>query len=136
MLIALHEEGGREADETLFLELLKGQLNLALIPRKRGGFGKRRGTRDDQIPVLLVRVRHQSTATIILDRVDAVHIEAVLTPLIDKDAILCTECVAAYSAFCRKVGVEHEVIRSEGPRARGFSIFRMLTHLIAASKNG
>ncbi len=67
----------------------------------------------------MVRDRHQSTATIILDRVDAVHIETALTPLIDKDAILCTDGAAVYSAFCRKVGIEHEVISSKGPRARG-----------------
>ena len=116
---ALHEEGIVEADETFFLESFKGQRNLPRKSRKRGGVGKTRGTSDDQIPVLVVRDRHQATATIILNRVDAVHIEAALTPLIDKDAILCTDGAAVYSAFCRKTGIEHEVIRSKGPRARG-----------------
>uniref|UniRef100_UPI00048DD5F4 IS1595 family transposase n=1 Tax=Psychromonas aquimarina TaxID=444919 RepID=UPI00048DD5F4 len=34
-------------------------------------------------------------------------------------AILCTDGAAVYSAFCRKVGIAHEVISSKGPRARG-----------------
>ena len=69
--------------------------------------------------MLVVRDRHQSTATVILEKVDTSHIEAVLTPLIDKDAVLCTDCAAVYSAFCRISGIKHEVIKSKGRRARG-----------------
>ncbi|PKG40245.1 IS1595 family transposase [Psychromonas sp. Urea-02u-13] len=116
---AIHEEGIVEADETFFLESFKGQRNLPREARKRGGVGKTRGTSDDQIPVLVVRDRHKSTATIILDRIDAIHIEAALSPLVESDAILCTDGAAVYSAFCKKTGIEHEVIKSKGPRARG-----------------
>lgn len=116
---AMHEEGIIEADETFFLESFKGQRNLPRPARKRGGVGKTRGTSDDQIPILVVRDRHKSTATLILERVDAEHIEAALTPLIDNDSILCTDGAAVYSAFCKKSGVKHEVIYSKGPRARG-----------------
>jgi len=116
---AIHEEGIVEVDETFFLESFKGQRNLPRPARKRGGVGKTRGTADDQIPVLVVRDRHKSTATLILERVDAVHIEAALTPLVDNDSILCTDGAAVYSAFCKKAGVKHEVIYSKGPRARG-----------------
>lgn len=116
---AIHEEGIVEADETFFLESFKGQRVLPRPARKRGGVGKTRGTSDDQIPVLVVRDRHKSTATVILEKVDTSHIEAVLTPLIDKDAVLCTDGAAVYSAFCRISGIKHEVIKSKGPRARG-----------------
>ena len=116
---AIHEEGIVEADETFFLESFKGQRVLPRPARKRGGVGKTRGTSDDQIPVLVVRDRHKSTATIILDKIDASHIGAALTPLIDKDAVLCTDGAAVYSAFCRVSGIKHEVIKSKGPRARG-----------------
>ncbi|ALO34868.1 transposase [Colwellia sp. MT41] len=116
---ALHEEGIVEADETFFLESFKGQRNLPRPPRKRGGVGKTRGTSDDQIPVLVVRDRHKSTATVILAKVDAQHVAAVLTPLVDKDAVLCTDGAAVYSAFCKTKGIKHEVIHTKGPRTRG-----------------
>jgi len=96
---ALHEEGIVEADETFFLESFKGQRHLPRASRRRGGVGKTRGTSDDQIPVLVVRDRHQSTATIILERVDAEHVKAALSPLVDKDAILCTDGAAVYNAL-------------------------------------
>ena len=116
---AQHEEGIVEADETFFLESFKGQRHLPRKARKRGGVGKTRGTSDDQIPVLVVRDRHHATATIILGRVDAVHIGAALSPLVDKEAILCTDGAAVYKSFCKKAGIAHEIIHSKGPRARG-----------------
>jgi transposase-like protein len=118
-LQAEHEEGIVEADETFFLESFKGQRHLSRPARQRGGVGKTRGTGDDQIPVLVVRDRHQATATLILNKVDMPNIEAGLSPLIDKDAVLCTDGAAVYEAFCRKSGIKHEVIKSKGPRARG-----------------
>lgn len=116
---ALHEEGIVEADETFFLESFKGQRHLARPARKRGGVGKTRGTSDDQIPVLVVRDRHKSTVTVILEKVDAAHIKAVLAPLVDKDSVLCTDGAAVYTSFCKATGIKHEVIPSKGPRARG-----------------
>ena len=107
---ALHEEGIVEADETFFLESFKGQRNLHRPARKRGGVGKTRGTSEDQIPVLVIRDRHKSTATIILEKVDTSHIEAALTPIIDKDALLCTDGSAVYSAFSRITFIKHEVV--------------------------
>ena len=55
----------------------------------------------------------------ILDKVDALHIKAVLTPLVDKDAVLCTDGAAVYSSFCKATGIKHEVIHTKGPRVRG-----------------
>ena len=116
---ANHEEGIVEADETFFLESFKGQRRLPRPARKRGGAGKTRGTSDDQIPVLVVRDRHEATADFILTRVDAQTITEALSSLIDKDAILCTDGAAVYRAFAKKSGIAHEEIRSKGPRVRG-----------------
>jgi Transposase and inactivated derivatives len=116
---AEHEEGIVEADETFFLESFKGQRSLPRPARKRGGVGKTRGTSDDQIPVLVVRDRHKATADFILKKIDKRQIEEVLSPLIDKDAILCTDGAAVYSSFAKKTGIKHEIIYSKGPHARG-----------------
>jgi len=116
---ALHEEGIVEADETFFLESFKGARNLPRKPRKRGGVGRTRGFSEDHIPVLIVRDRHRATADFILERIDATHIRAVLTPLIDKDAILCSDGASVYSSFAKSEGIRHEAIRTKGPRSRG-----------------
>jgi len=116
---AEHEEGIVEADETFFLESFKGARSLPRQPRKRGGVGRTRGFSEDHIPVLVVRDRHQATADFILERIDAQHISAVLAPLIDKDAILCTDGASVYSAFAKREGIRHEAIRTKGPRSRG-----------------
>ena len=116
---ATHEQGIVEADETFFLESFKGQRQLNRPARKRGGVGKTRGTGGDQIPVLIVRDRHQATANFILKRIDATTIHHALQPLIDKEAVLCSDGAAVYSAFAKKTGIAHEVIHTKGPRARG-----------------
>jgi len=116
---AHHEEGIVEADETFFLESFKGQKKLPRPARKRGGVGKTRGSGEDQIPVLVVRDRHQATADFILKKVDAQAIKEALSPLIDKDAILCTDGAAVYRAFAKSSGIAHEEIRSKAPRVRG-----------------
>lgn len=104
---ATHESGIVEADETFFLESFKGQRHLARPARRRGGVGRTRGTSPDQIPVLVVRDRGGQTADFRLERLDAPHIIAVLRPLIDPDAILCTDGANAYKTFARVTGVAH-----------------------------
>lgn len=116
---AQHEEGIVEADETFFLESFKGQKVLQRPARRRGGVGKTRGTSDDQIPVLIVRDRHKATSDFILERIDSEHIKQVLEPLVDKDAILCTDGASVYRPFTRQQNITHEVIYSKGPRVRG-----------------
>jgi len=39
--------------------------------------------------------------------------------LIDKEAVLCSDGAAVYSAFAKKTGIAHEAIHTKGPRARG-----------------
>jgi hypothetical protein len=52
-----------------------------------------------------------------LEKVDAVHVKAVLAPLVDKDSVLYTDGAAVYSSFCKATGIKHEVIPRKGPSA-------------------
>lgn len=113
---ATHESGIVEADETFFLESFKGQRKLPRPARKRGGVGRTRGTGSDQIPVLVVRDRSGQTADFQLDKLDAAHVTAVLRPLIDPDAILCTDSAGVYAAFARATGVMHRTINVQRGR--------------------
>ena len=116
---APHVEGIVEADETFFLESFKGQRDLPRAPRQRGGVGRTRGYSPDHIPVLIVRDRHRATADFMLEKVDARHIHSALKPLVDRDAVLCTDGASVYTAFARNTGIRHEAIRTQGPRVRG-----------------
>lgn len=114
---AQHESGIIEADETFFLESFKGQRQLPRAPRQRGGVSVTRGTGPDQIPVLVVRDRSGQTADFQLEKLDAVHVQQALGPLVDSDAVLCTDGAAVYAAFARSTGVTHQVVQAR-PRRR------------------
>ncbi len=110
---AEQESGIVEADETFFLESFKGQRKLPRPARKRGGVG----AKWEQIAVLVVRDRSGRTADFVLDKLDASHITAVLEPLIDRDAILCTDGARVYRKFARLTGITHRPINvSKGIR--------------------
>lgn len=102
----VHEGGIVEADETFFLESFKGQRQLPRPPRKRAGVG----AAWEHIAVLVVRDRSGQTADFRLDAIDAPHITAVLTPLVDKDAILCTDGARVYQKVAREMGLTHRAI--------------------------
>jgi transposase-like protein len=103
---AEHEGGIVEADETFFLESFKGQRKLPRPARKRAGVG----AKWEHIAVLVVRDRSGQTADFRLDKLDAPHIAAVLRPLVDKDAILCTDGARVYQAVARDIGLTHRAI--------------------------
>ena len=107
---ATHESGIVEADETFFLESFKGQRHLPRPARRRGGVGRTRGTGADQIVVLVVRDRSGQTADFRLEKLDAPHVIAVLQPLIDPDAILCSDSANVYKTFAREAGITHRPI--------------------------
>lgn len=116
---ATQERGVVEVDETFFLESFKGQRQLPRPPRQRGGHGATRGTGKDQIPVMVVRDREGHAADFKLDKLDARHVQAALQPLIDREAVLCTDGAAVYSAFARRQGITHEVVQAKpGKRVR------------------
>lgn len=101
-----HEGGIVEADETFFLESYKGQRKLHRPARKRGGVGPHW----EHIAVLVVRDRSGQTADFRLEGIDAPHITAVLRPLVDKDAILCTDGARVYQTVARTLGLTHKAI--------------------------
>lgn len=107
---AEHESGIVEADETFFLESFKGQRQLSRPARVRGGVASKRGISAEQIPVLVVRDRSGHTADFVLARLDSQHVTAALRPLIDSDAILCSDSAGVYSAFARETGIIHHAI--------------------------
>lgn len=111
-----HEGGIVEADETFFLESFKGQRKLHRAARKRGGVG----AYWERIAVLVVRDRSGQTADFRLGGIDASHITAVLRPLVDKDAILCTDGARVYQTVARTLGLTHKAINvQQGIRVIG-----------------
>ena len=113
---AQHVSGIVEADETFFLESFKGQRNLPRPPRKRGGRAKRRGLSAEQIPVLVVRDRSGQQADFKLEKLDALHVGERLRPLVDADAILCTDSAAVYTHFAKEEGITHRPINPSQKR--------------------
>lgn len=107
---AEHETGIVEADETFFLESFKGQRDLPRLARRRGGVAGKRGINAEQIPVLVVRDRSGQTADFKLSELDAEHVAAKLRPLVDRDAVLCTDSAGVYAAFARATGITHRTI--------------------------
>ena len=115
-----HESGIVEADETFFLESFKGQRKLPRLARRRGGVGKTRGTGAEQIPVLVGRDRAGHTAEIKLSKLDSPHVATHLRPLIDPDAVLCTDGAAVYANFARESRITHVVVQAKpGLRVKG-----------------
>lgn len=104
---AQHESGIVEADETFFLESFKGQRQLPRLARKRGGTAQRKGFTVEQIPVLVVRDRSGQHADFHLERLNAAHVGAVLRPLLDPDAVLCTDSAAVYHSVAKANGITH-----------------------------
>ena len=105
-----HLTGIVEADETFFLESHKGEKELTRPPRKRGGKATKRGTSSEQVPVLIVRDRSGMTTEAILPRVTASALAEVLIPLLDSDAILCSDGHRSYQAFSRESGISHRPV--------------------------
>ena len=135
---ALHRaerEGGIvEADETFFLESFKGQRHLHRPARKRGGIGQPW----ERITVLVVRDRSGQTADFQLERADTQHIAAVLRPLVEPDAILCTDGAAVYKAVSRTLGLTQRPINvQQGIRVRegSFHIQNVNAPMTPASKS-
>ena len=122
---ALRESGIVEADETFFLESFKGQRRLPRPARRRGGVGRTRGTSPDQIAVLVVRDRSGQTADFRLEKLDAPHVIAVLRPLIDPDAILCSDGANVYKTFAREAGVTHRPVNVQ----RGLRVLEGVFHI-------
>ena len=119
-LKAREENGIVETDETWFLRSYKGQRGgLPRRARKRGGRAAKRGLSREQVPVLVVRDRSGATSDAILPKDDHWEIEAVLRPLLARDAVLCSDGggKGPIALAARDMGVAHRAVNlSKGIR--------------------
>jgi hypothetical protein len=102
-----HLGGIVEADETYFLDSHKGERNLSRPPRQRGGGASQRGLSSEQIPVLVVRDRSLATTDAVLAHADTAAVQAVLAPLLDADAMLCSDGNPIYAGFAKRAHIAH-----------------------------
>jgi len=105
-----HLHGIVEADETYFLESHKGERHLSRLPRKRGGVAVKRGLCDEQIPVLVVRDRNTTTTDAVLPKANTAAVRAVLGPIVDGDAVLCSDSSAIYRGFAEAAHIAHTAV--------------------------
>ncbi len=109
-----------EADETFVLSSRKGERNLDRKARKRGGKASKRGLSDEQIPVLVAADRSGATVSAVLPTVSAAHLQAVLQPILDPDALLVTDGCTSYPPCAAAMGISHESLnQTAGERVRG-----------------
>ncbi len=106
----LHLHGIVEADETYFLESHKGERDLPRPPRKRGGVASTRGLSEEQIPVLIARDRSTRTTDAILEKANTQAVRTVLEPIVDPDAVLCTDGAAIYRSFAKQTHIAHKPV--------------------------
>ena len=101
-LSARHLHGIVEFDETYFLESHKGERNLEREARKRGGSASKRGISDEQTAVLVARDRNGNTMDAILFKSNQDTLAEVMVPIVDEDALLCSDKKTSYRAFANK----------------------------------
>lgn len=102
-----HLQGIVEADETYFLDSHKGERHLSRPPRQRGGVASQPGLSSEQIPVLVVRDRSTATTDAVLAHADTAAIRTVLAPVLDADAMLCSDGNPIYACFAKGAHVAH-----------------------------
>ena len=96
-----HLHGIVEFDETYFLESEKGNHYLDRKPRKRGGKATQRGVSSEQTAVLVARDRNGNTLDAILFKSNQTTLAEVMLPVVDKDALLCSDKKRSYLAFAK-----------------------------------
>ena len=130
-----HLQGIVEADETYFLESFKGRRNLPRPARQRGGKAAKRGLSDEQIPVLIARDRTTATTDAVLAHANTQAVRAILEPILDSDAVLCSDGSAVYVALAKQLHIAHQPVNlSAGIRVvdNAFHIQRNVTPTTAA----
>ena len=103
-------EGIAEADETYFLESLKGCRRMPRKGRKRGGRAKKRGLSDEQVCVLVARDRMDRTTDHILPQFNQAALQEVLGPVLAEDTVLVSDGSPVYRAFTAQAGIEHQAL--------------------------
>ena len=114
---AIKLRGIVEADETFVLSSRKGERKLDRKARRRGGKASGRGLSHEQVPVLVAADR--SGVIAILPAVSAAHLQAVLQPVLDQDALLVTDGCTSYPPCAAAMGISHEALnQTAGERVR------------------
>ena len=109
-----------EAEETFVLSSRKGERNLGRKPRKRGGKAAKRGLSHELTPILVAVDRTGVTISAVLPSISAASLQAVLEPVLSKDALLVTDGCTSYPPCAAALGVSHMALRlSAGERVRG-----------------
>ena len=86
----------------IFWNPIRGERNLERKPRKRGGKARKRGISTEQTAVLVVRDRNGNTTDAILTKSNQSTIAEVMIPILDSDALLCSDTKPSYKAFADK----------------------------------
>lgn len=109
-----------EVDETFFLESFKGKRHLThRKPRKRGGQGDRR-EKADKIPVVIARDRNGLVSDLVDPALTKSTVHDFLSPIIDRDSILCSDGHSWYKTFSRDHGIaHHRLMRLDNQRVIG-----------------
>lgn len=68
------------------------------------------GLSDEQIPVLIARDRAAITTDALLEKADAQAVRTVLEPLVDPDAVLCSDGSAIYQSFSKQTHITHRPV--------------------------
>ena len=105
-----HLHGIVEADETYVLASDKGTRHLPRPPRKRGGVAAKRGLSEEQIPVRVARDRSANTTDAVLPKADAQAVRSVREPIVDPDAVLCSDGNAIYRRFAKQAHLAHKPV--------------------------
>lgn len=96
-----------EVDETFFAESCKGKRNIThRRSRKRGGQSNRKH-KGDKIPVLIARDRNGNISDLMDPALNKTTVHAFLTPIINRDSILCSDGHSWYKTFSKSQGIAH-----------------------------
>ncbi|MCP5076441.1 MAG: IS1595 family transposase [Psychromonas sp.] len=91
-----------EADETFIAESFKGKRKISRPARKRGG-GK-----TPQVPIIMVLDRAGNMVHKVVENNTKENIEAVLTPIISADSVLCTDGNLSYIGIAKNLNIDHK----------------------------
>ncbi|MEW9898394.1 IS1595 family transposase [Chitinivorax sp. PXF-14] len=110
--MAAHLTGIVEADETFLRASRKGdrQVKLTRKPRKRGGSAKKRGLSGEQVCVLIARDRGGATLDAVLPNMTDAALQQVLAPIVDRDAVLCSDGRPAYAHYAAATDTAHKPV--------------------------
>lgn len=118
-LLATHRElekptltGIVETDEMYFLHSMKGSRGVGETGRKsrrRGGVATKRGLSKEQVCLVVAQDRHQQSLAEVsgMGMPSATDVRQVLTHMIHKEAILCTDGAQPYRRYCLDAEIQH-----------------------------